>query len=115
MTTGEFLQFLQPTIHYSLHFLFPAALAYLLFRKEWKRAYLIMLATMVVDLDHLLADPIFEPNRCSIGFHILHSYYAIAVYFGMVFIRPLRIIAIGLLFHMLTDYQDCLWMWYLNR
>lgn len=114
MTTNELLQIIQPITHYSFHFLFPVVLAFLFFRKEWKRAYLIMLATMLVDLDHLLADPIFEPNRCSIGFHILHSYYAIAIYFGMLFIKKLRIIAIGLLFHMLTDYQDCLWMWYLS-
>ena len=35
---------------------------------------------MAVDLDHLLADPIFDPHRMSIGFHPLHSYPAIAVY-----------------------------------
>ena len=69
-----------------------------------------MLATMLVDLDHLLADPMFDPTRCSIGFHPLHSYYAIAIYLLMVFFPRLRIIAVGLLFHMLTDYQDCLWM-----
>ena len=28
--------------------------------------------TMMVDLDHLIADPIFDPQRC-IGFHPLHS------------------------------------------
>jgi hypothetical protein len=36
---------------------------------------------MLVDLDHLLATPIFEAGRCSINFHPLHSYIAIAVYF----------------------------------
>ena len=69
-----------------------------------------MVATMLVDLDHLLADPVFDPNRCSIGFHVLHSYYAISVYVVMLFFPWVRIIAVGLLFHMLTDYQDCLWM-----
>ncbi len=106
MTTTEVLQ---PLIHYSLHFLFPVALAWLFFRKEWKRAYLLMLATMLVDLDHLLAEPIFDPNRCSIGFHILHSYHAIAVYFVLLLFKKTRIVAVGLLFHMFTDYQDCLW------
>ena len=38
-------------------------------RTEWKKAYIIMLLTMLVDLDHLLANPIFDPNRCSINFH----------------------------------------------
>jgi len=69
-----------------------------------------MIATMLVDLDHLLADPLFDPNRCSIGFHPLHSYYAIVFYVLMLFFPRLRIVAIGLLLHMLTDFQDCLWM-----
>lgn len=70
-----------------------------------------MIATMLVDVDHLFAYPhIFVPDRCSIGFHPLHSYYAIGVYFIMVCFPPLRIIAIGLLFHMFTDFLDCLWI-----
>jgi len=69
-----------------------------------------MLATMLVDLDHLLAEPIFDPTRCSIGFHPLHSYYAIFIYSIMGFFSKTRIIAIGLLLHMLTDYQDCFWL-----
>lgn len=73
-----------------------------------------MLATMLVDLDHFLADPIFSPDRCSIGFHPLHSEWAIGIYFILLFFPKSRIVAIGLLYHMLTDYQDCLWMWYIN-
>ncbi len=69
-----------------------------------------MTATMIVDIDHLLADPIFVSGRCSIGFHPLHSYYAIGVYFILLFFKKTRIIAVGLLFHMLTDYIDCWWM-----
>ena len=67
---------------------------------------------MLVDLDHLLATPIFDPNRCSIGFHPLHSYYAIIIYLlGLFFLKgKYRIIAIGLLFHMFTDWQDC-YLW----
>jgi len=64
---------------------------------------------MLVDLDHLLADPIFQENRCSIQFHPLHTYYAMAVYVVFLFInRTLKIIGIGLLFHMLTDFIDCI-------
>ena len=69
-----------------------------------------MVATMLVDLDHLLADPIFDPDRCSIGFHPLHSYISIAAYAAFLFFPKLRIIGIGLLLHMLTDFQDCLWL-----
>lgn len=105
----DILHYLQPIVHYSLHFLAPGLLSYLFFRKQWKRAWLIMVLTMLVDLDHLLATPIFAPDRCSIGFHPLHSYYAIVIYFILLFFPKTRIIAIGLLFHMLTDWQDCQW------
>lgn len=68
-----------------------------------------MILTMIVDIDHLLADPIYQADRCSINFHPLHSYYAIFVYLIMAFLqRPLNIIGIGLLLHMLTDFSDCL-------
>lgn len=106
------LKILQPIIHYGLHFLFPALIAWVFFRKEWKKVWLIMVLTMVVDLEHLLANPIFDPNRCSINFHILHTYFAIIIYVIMLFFKRTRIIGIGLLFHMLTDFQDCLWSKY---
>lgn len=102
------LQTLKFIIHYFLHFVFPVAIAWFFFRKNWKQAYLLLLATMLVDADHLLATPIFDPNRSSVGFHLLHSYPAIAMYFlGAIFLKGnYRIIAIGLLFHMFTDFQD---------
>lgn len=93
--------------HYFLHFIFPVAVAFIFYRKNWKNVYFILLATMLVDLDHLFADPVFDPDRESIGFHFLHSYYAIAVYFLMLFFKGnIRIIGIGLLLHMATDFQD---------
>lgn len=94
-------------IHYSLHFLAPIGIAYLYRPKNWKNAYLVLLGTMLVDLDHLLASPIFDPDRCSIGFHPLHSYYAILIYFFLLFPKRSRLVAIGLLFHMFTDGLDC--------
>ena len=95
-------------IHYSLHFLLPLIIAILFFKKEWKKVYVIMILTMLVDLDHLLADPIYQADRCSINFHPLHSYYAIALYFIMSFFRkPFNIIGIGLVLHMIADYTDC--------
>ncbi len=98
---------LQSLLHYGLHFLFPGIIALVFFKNKWKKAYLIMLATMLVDLDHLLTNPIFDPNRCSIGFHFLHSYYAILIYVTLLLFSKSRIVAIGLLLHMLTDYLDC--------
>ena len=69
-----------------------------------------MIATMFVDVDHLLANPIYSPNRCSINFHILHSYYAMGVYVVMFYFKRFRVISVGLLFHMFTDFIDCLLM-----
>lgn len=67
---------------------------------------------MVIDIDHLLADPVFHPNRCSIGFHPLHSYYAIAGYIGLLFWKKTRIIGLALLWHIFTDQIDC---WLMNN
>ena len=97
-------------LHILLHFIVPAIIAFLFYLKIAIKAWLIMMATMAVDLDHLLANPIYDPNRCSIGFHPLHSYLAILVYVLLAFVprRPiLRIIAIGLIIHMILDYLDC--------
>ena len=95
-------------LHYSLHFFLPLIIAILFFKKEWKKVYVIMILTMLVDLDHLLADPIYQADRCSINFHPLHSYYAIALYFIMSFFRkPFNIIGIGLVLHMIADFTDC--------
>ena len=102
---------MQTFIHYFLHFGFPLLVAIGCFKKEWKRAYLIFLLTMLVDIDHLVADPIFQANRCSINFHPLHTYYAMLGYVVLLFLRkPLNIIGMGLLFHMLTDAIDCMMM-----
>jgi len=107
--TNDTIEILRLIVHYGLHFLAPGVIAWVFFRKNWKKAWLIMLATMLIDLDHLLANPIFDPNRCSIGFHYLHSYIAIGCYFVLFFFARTRIIAIGLLLHIATDFQDCLW------
>jgi hypothetical protein len=102
---------MQTFIHYLLHLGFPLVIALLFFRKEWKKVYVIFLLTMLVDLDHVVASPIFQANRCSIGFHPLHSFYAIAGYVILLFFRkPFNILGIGLLLHMSTDLTDCLIM-----
>lgn len=106
---------LQSIVHYSLHFVAPLALAWAFFGSERRRtAYLVMLATMLVDLDHLLATPIFDPNRASVGFHLLHRYPMVALYIVMCLLPYermrlpwwLKAVGIGLSFHMLTDWQD---------
>lgn len=67
-----------------------------------------MILTMLIDLDHLLANPMYDPNRCSIHFHPLHTYYAIGIYLILLIPKKTRIIAIGLLIHMFADSIDCL-------
>jgi len=94
-------------LHYSLHFVAPALIAYLFFRSNWKIVYFIFLASMLVDADHLLATPIFDKSRCSINFHPLHSYIAISIYMIGLFFKKTKILCIALLFHMFTDAIDC--------
>ena len=96
--------------HLVLHAAIPGAVALLFFRSHWQRAWLIMFSTMLVDLDHLLADPIYDPNRCGIGFHPLHSYPAIAVYGVLLVPRMSRLVALGLVIHMALDALDCVQM-----
>lgn len=67
-----------------------------------------MILGMLIDLDHLLATPIFSPNRCSINFHPLHSYYAIVLYCLLLIPQKTRLIGLGLTIHILADSVDCL-------
>lgn len=99
----------QTLVHYGLHFVFPAVLAWVFFPLLWQTAYLLMLATMLIDLDHLLAKPIFDPLRCSIGYHPLHSFYAVPGYALLLLLPATQMVAVGLLFHLFTDTVDCLW------
>ncbi|NQV72450.1 hypothetical protein HQ496_04955 [bacterium] len=111
-------------IHIVLHFIVPVLVAVALFRDRWRNAAFILIATMIVDADHLLANPIYDPTRCSIGFHPLHTLPAIAVYL-VLFVLPLiirrnkdgeflhsaervvHLIGLGLLIHMALDWIDC--------
>jgi hypothetical protein len=95
-------------VHYFLHFIFPAGIAWYFYKADWKKCYAYLLGTMLVDLDHLLAHPIFDPNRCSINFHPLHSWYCFPIYIALLFFKtPYRWIGIGSCMHMLTDFLDC--------
>lgn len=106
-------------VHYGLHFVFPLVIALLWPRRRWAVVYLLLLSTMLIDVDHLLARPIFAPNRCSVGTHLLHSYPMVGLYVVMLFLPYerwgwpwwLRVLAVGLTLHILTDWQDFyLWL-----
>jgi hypothetical protein len=101
---------LRTSVHMALHVLAPAVVARIGFPRRWKMAWAIMAATMIVDLDHLLATPVFDPHRCSIGFHPLHTWPALALYLVMAVVPKTRLIGLGLVIHMVLDAIDCMWM-----
>lgn len=101
---------MRSTLHLSLHFIVPLGVALVFFRARWRSAALIMIATMLVDLDHLLATPLYDPNRCSIGFHPMHTWPAMVVYAGLLIPKRTRLIGLGLVIHMALDGIDCVWM-----
>ena len=101
---------LRPWIHLLLHVVVPLLAARLFWRDQWKAAFLWMLAGWVIDIDHLLADPIYEPGRCSIGFHPLHTWPAIVMYGALAIPRKTRWFGVGLLIHIALDAIDCVMM-----
>ena len=110
------IEILRHAGHYSFHLLVPFLFGRILFAREhtWK-AGAIMVGTIVMDLDHLLANPVFDPDRCSIGFHPLHTVWAAAAYCAVLFVSSWtwpswqwRAVGIGCLWHLCTDALDCL-------
>ena len=103
---------IRANFHMVLHLLVPAIVAATFYRQRFFQVWLILVATMLVDLDHLFATPVYDPSRCSIGFHPLHTAPAIVAYVALLALPLLRIVAIGLLIHMFLDGADCVWMAY---
>ncbi len=66
-----------------------------------------MIATILVDVDHLLANPMYGPGRCSIGFHPLHQLWFIIIYVALCFVPKTRLVGLGLTVHMALDTIDC--------
>ncbi len=66
-----------------------------------------MMATMLVDVDHLLANPIYDPLRCSINFHPLHRFIPIFGYALLSLFPKTRLVGLGLIIHMALDSLDC--------
>ena len=111
-------------VHIALHFAIPWLLALVIDKDRRFQTWLILVGTMAVDLDHLLADPIYDPSRCSIGFHPLHPVLMIGVYALMMTLpfvmgragvmkedsqrRVVFLLGLGLVVHMILDGVDCL-------
>ena len=100
----------QPIVHYGIHFGLPLFVALLFFKSNWKKAYFVMILGMLIDLDHLLATPLFDPERCSINFHPLHTFYAIIIYLILTLFKKTRLIGLGLCIHIIADITDCAMM-----
>jgi hypothetical protein len=96
--------------HYGIHFIVPLIIAFYFYKDFKLKAAVILLLGILIDVDHLWANPIFDPNRCSIGFHTFHSYLAIAIYVALFAIKKTRIFGLALLIHILADTVDCLLM-----
>lgn len=94
----------------ALHIGIPLIIARLFFSDKWLLAWIIMISAFIIDIDHLLAVPVYSPGRCSVGFHPLHSWYAIGVYIIMLAIpyARIRLFAIGLIIHISVDFLDCI-------
>ena len=101
---------IRPVLHLLLHIIVPAAIAAKFYPDRWKNAWVILVSTMLVDLDHLLAEAVYDPSRCSIGFHPLHTYPAIGLYMVLAVIPKTRLVGLGLVIHMALDMIDCLTM-----
>lgn len=96
--------------HYGIHFLVPIVIAIYFYRENKFWSAVILLSGIIIDVDHLLATPMFDSNRCSIDFHPLHTYWAIAIYILLLTYKKTRIIGAALLIHILADVIDCLFI-----
>ena len=103
---------LRHVLHYGIHFLVPILIALLFYRDRKVRVALILLAGILLDIDHVFADPIFDPNRCSICFHPLHSYFLVPIYVGLTLWKKTRLLGLALIIHIIADSTDCLFIWF---
>lgn len=104
------LEVARPIIHLVLHVAVPWAVAWWCYRAVWQKAFLWLLAGWLIDIDHLLADPIYVPDRCSIGFHPLHTWPAAVGYAALAAWTRTRWLGLGLCIHLVLDGLDCVWM-----
>lgn len=75
---------------------------------NWKNISLLVFASQLIDFDHLLATPIYDPLRCSINFHPLHSWYMFPVYVAGVLFKKYSYFFIAIGLHLVLDYFDCM-------
>lgn len=92
-------------LHIVTHFVVPGLVGWVA-RLGW-RPFALMLAANLVDLDHLLATPVYDANRCSLTTHPLHGAVAATIYVLLLVPGATRWLALGLLIHLGLDGIDC--------
>lgn len=95
-------------LHLVLHVLVPALVTLIFYPRHSWAAFIRLMAGMVIDVDHIMADPFYDSERCSINYHLLHTPIPIIIYGALYFVPRLRILSVGLIIHIILDYLNCL-------
>jgi hypothetical protein len=101
--------------HAAVHlaaYLIAWGIALLVTRRDWRSKESMamlggILLSSLIDLDHLFATPIYDPDRCSIGLHPLHTVWAMPFYIGGLFWKT-RWFCVGVITHLIVDGIACL-------
>jgi hypothetical protein len=66
----------------------------------------LLFSSNLIDLDHLLARPIYHPRRNPFIIHPIHKQWraVIIISLALLFYRPLMYLGLGLLTHLFLDY-----------
>ena len=97
-------------LHVILHILVPGLVARFGYSANRLHAFLWMMGGMIIDVDHFFATPMYDPDRCSVGFHPLHTVWVMPIYIGLCIPKKTRPLGIGLCIHIVLDLFDCAWM-----
>ncbi len=76
--------------------------------KESLIIFVSIFLASVIDIDHVLATPIYDPLRCSIGFHPLHSYWILPLYLAGTLFQKTRWFCLGVITHLTVDAIACI-------
>lgn len=76
---------------------------------DFSKLFLTIASSNLIDIDHLLANPIFDATRCSINFHPLHKWYVVPLSIIGLFLKNkyARYFFLGVLLHLALDLADC--------
>lgn len=77
-------------------------------KKEFNKYVFLIFFSNLIDADHLLANPIYDSNRCGIGFHPLHSWYMTPVYVVGLFFKKYVFFFVGIFVHLGLDWIECI-------